>query len=388
MSAIDFDQPVNRRDTSSVKWERYADQSVLPMWIADTDFKAPDAILEALTQRIEHGVFGYTSAPDELTQTIVERMQRLYQWQIKSEWIVWIPGLVCGLNITCKALSTLQPDTDSKVLIPDPIYPYFNSAAKHSAVGVCKVPMLQIGQRWVVDFAQLEASITPETIALLFCNPHNPAGTVYTLEELQKISAILLKYKLYICSDEIHCDLILDKNATHIPIASLNRDIEQQCITLMAPSKSFNIAGLGCSFAIIANKNLRQKFQTAAVGIVPGVNLLGYSATLAAYTKCDAWLLQKNAYLKANHDYLLAEINTIPGLKMLPHQATYLAWIDVSAANLKDPALFFEQAGVGLSPGADFGNKHFVRLNFGCTKELLTEAVKRMRNAILNHLQG
>ncbi|NQZ33443.1 MAG: putative C-S lyase [Oceanospirillaceae bacterium] len=388
MSKVDFNQPVNRHNTSSVKWERYTDQSVLPMWIADTDFKAPDAILKALTQRIEHGVFGYTNASDELNQTIVERMQRLYDWQINSEWIVWIPGLVCGLNISCRALSALSPEIDSNVLIPDPIYPYFNSAAKYSNVAVNKIPMSLQGERWVVDFEALEASITPETIALLFCNPHNPAGTVYTVDELQKISDILLRHNLYICSDEIHCDLLLDKNVVHTPLASLNTEIGQQCITLMAPSKSFNIAGLGCSFAIIANKDLRHKFQGAAAGIVPSVNLLGYSATLAAYTQCDTWLEQKTAYISANHDYLMQEINAIPGLKMLPHQATFLAWIDVSAAKLDNPAAFFEQAGVGLSPGSEFGDNNYVRMNFGCTKELLVEAVTRMRNAITKQLQG
>ncbi|MEH6445878.1 MAG: PatB family C-S lyase [Oceanospirillaceae bacterium] len=382
MPVIDFDQPINRLNTDSTKWERYSDQSILPMWIADTDFKAPSAITDALKERIEHGVFGYTCVPAELTQTVIERMQRLYGWKVKEDWIVWLPGLVCALNLACR---TAGP-TGGTALTPTPIYPPFVSAAHLSDLQVSQVPMILNGDRWIIDFSALEQRITTDTKILLFCNPHNPGGTVYSLEELEILAEIVVKHKLILCSDEVHCDLILDKQLRHIPIASLNDEIAKRCITLMAPSKTFNIAGLACSFAIIADVEMRKKFNRVRNGIVPSANLLGYTATHAAYSQGEQWLAAQLEYLRHNHDYLMREINAIPGLKMLPNQATYLAWIDVSAAKLENPALFFEEAGVGLSPGRDFGDNNYVRMNFGCTKSLVEEAVNRMRSALLKHL--
>ena len=382
MPVIDFDQPIDRRNTSSTKWERYCDETVLPMWVADTDFKVPSGIIEALKERIDHGVFGYTSVPVELNQTIIERMQRLYNWQIKEESIVWLPGLVCALNLACRAAAP----NGGVAMAPKPIYPPFVSAPHLSGLQVCQIPMSLDNERWVIEFEALEKLITPETKILLFCNPHNPGGTVFSRKELTELSDILVRHKLTVCSDEIHCDLLLEKGAEHIPIASINPEIAQQSITLMAPSKTFNIAGLGCSFAIIENKELRQQFNRIRNGIVPSANLLGYTATQAAYDQGEQWLEAQLDYFRDNHDYLMREINAIPGLKMRANQATYLAWIDVSGAKLDNPALFFEQAGVGLSPGRDFGDNNYVRMNFGCTKSLVVEAVKRMRSAILNHL--
>lgn len=382
MTAIDFDQPIDRRNTSSNKWERYADTEILPMWVADTDFKAPPAVINALTQRIEHGVFGYTDVSKQQNKIIIDRMANLYNWQIEPEWIVWLPGLVCGLNLACR---TAAPHGGSAIS-PQPIYPPFISAPHLSGLEVCQVQLTLIDQRWVLDFAALERSITAETKILLFCNPHNPGGTVYTEAELNTLATIATKHDLIVCSDEIHCDLLLDKSLKHIPLASLNKNISDQCITLMAPSKTFNIAGLGCSFAIISDNNLRKRFINTRKGIVPDANLLGYTATIAAYSEGAQWLEKQLDYLRENHEYLLREINAIPGLKMLPNQATYLAWIDVSAAKLDNPAFFFEQAGVGLSPGRDFGNNQYVRMNFGCTRGLLIEAVKRIKSAMLNQL--
>lgn len=382
MPVVDFDQPIDRRNTSSTKWERYKDQTVLPMWVADTDFKVPSAISEALKARIDHGVFGYTSVPPELNNTIVERMQRLYHWKIEADWIVWLPGLVCALNLACRAAAP----HGGIAMAPKPVYPPFVSAPHLSGLQVCQIPMRLTNERWAIDFSELENQITADTKILLFCNPHNPGGTVYSRDELTQLADILVKHDLLICSDEIHCDLLLEENAKHIPIASINPEVAQLSITLMAPSKTFNIAGLGCSFAIIENADLRQRFNRVRKGIVPDANLLGYTATYAAYTQGDEWLTAQLEYFRENHDYLMKEINAIPGLKMLPNQATYLAWIDVSAAKLENPALFFEQAGVGLSPGRDFGDNHYVRMNFGCTKHLLTQAVKRLRSAMLNHL--
>ncbi len=375
-----FDQHVDRRRTSSQKWLKYGDQDVLPMWVADTDFMSPPAVLKALHQRIDHGVFGYTLPPRELTEAVIERFSSLYSWQLDPEWLVWLPGLVCGLNLACRSTGVEQ----SGVISPKPIYPPFVSAPRFSDCRLTQVPMMLEGNRWLLDFEALEAAINEETRMLLFCNPQNPGGTVYRKEELERLLEICRRHDLLICSDEIHCDLILEPGVSHIPLASLGEDAASRTITLTAPSKTWNIAGLGCSLAIIPDPKLRQRFQQVRKGIVPDVNLLGYTAALAAYRDGDNWNHEQLKYLKGNRDYLLKEINSIPGLKLRPFEATYLAWIDVSALELSNPPAFFEKAGIGMSPGVDFGDRNYMRLNFGCPRQLLEEAVRRIRAAVEN----
>ncbi len=377
-----FDHRIDRRGTSSQKWEKYSNTDILPMWVADTDFIAPPAVIKALHERIDHGVFGYTITPPELNQLVVERMQTLYQWQIEPDWLVWLPGLVCGLNVACRAVG----ETQDQVLTATPIYPPFMSAPRLSDRQVVKVPMQLETERWLLTADQLESQLTDRSQLLLFCNPHNPGGTVYRRDELEALAETILKHDLYVCSDEVHCDLILEQGLNHIPLASLSPEIAARTITLMAPSKTYNIAGLACSFAIVPDARLRQQFINARKGIVPDVNLLGYTAAMAAYQDGDTWNQQQLEYLRNNRDYLMQEINQIPGLKLLPIEATYLAWIDVSAAKLSNPAHFFEQAGVGMSPGRDFGDNQFMRLNFGCPRSVLEEAVRRMRIALMNEL--
>ena len=377
-----FDRQVNRKGTASQKWEKYGDSDILPMWVADTDFMSPPSVIEALHERIDHGVFGYTNVPTELNQLVIERMHSLYQWQISSDDIVWLPGLVCGLNLACRAVGT-SGDT---VISPKPVYPPFMSAPRLSDREVCTVPLVENNQHFTIDLEALEESLTDRSRLLLFCNPHNPGGAVYLQEELEALANIIIKHDLYICSDEIHCDLILEAGLQHTPIASIGEEISRRTITLMAPSKTYNIAGLGCSFAIITDKQLRQQFINVRKGIVPDVNLLGYTAAIAAYKAGDEWNQQQLDYLRENRDYLQREINLIPGLKLLPIEATYLAWIDISGAKLANPAHFFEQAGVGMSPGRDFGDANYMRLNFGCPRSTLEEAIHRIKAAIINEL--
>jgi cystathionine beta-lyase len=382
MPPTNFDRLIDRRNTASQKWEKYGDREILPMWVADTDFMAPSAVLEALHQRVDHGVFGYTNTPTQLNLQVVERLERLYGWQITPDDLVWLPGLVCGLHLACRALA----ERGDAVMSPKPIYPPFMSAPHLSERELITLPMQRVGNRTLIDFDALEAAITPATRLLLFCNPHNPGGTVYRREELERLAELLIRHDLLVCSDEIHCDLVLEPGLVHTPIASLGPEIAARTLTLMAPSKTYNIAGLGCSFAVIQDPQLRRRFQRARRGIVPDVNLLGYTAAAAAYADGDEWNRAQLNYLRGNRDYLLREINAIPGLKLDPIEATYLAWIDVSAAKLENPAHFFEQAGVGLSPGRDFGDERFMRLNFGCPRALVEEAVERIRRALLNHL--
>lgn len=376
MSQNLFDQEVNRRQTSSTKWERYRNADILPMWVADTDFMTAPVITQALQERVCHGVFGYTRTPEELNQVFCQRLQRLYQWHVEPEWLVWLPGMVPGLHLSCRTVNSPQ------TLTATPIYPPFSSAPVLSGGSALSIPMRQTDQRWLIDFAALEAAITADTRLLLFCNPHNPGGTVYRREELQQLADICLHHGLTVCSDEIHCDMILEPGVQHLPLASLNPDIARQSITLMAPSKTFNIAGLGCSVAIISDKTLRTAFKKVRRGIVPDVNLLGYTAALAAYKEGDDWNRQQLDYLRENRDLLLKEINQIPGLSLAHFEATYLAWIDVSGAKLDNPPAFFEAAGVGMSPGKDFGNGDYMRLNFGCPRSTVEEAIRRIRTAI------
>lgn len=378
----EFDRPVNRKGTASQKWEKYGDSDILPMWVADTDFMSPPCVIEALKERIDHGVFGYTNVPSELNELVIERMKRLYNWEIEADAIEWLPGLVCGLNLACRAVG----QSGDTVISPKPIYPPFISSPRLSEREVCTVPLKETNQHYIIDFEALENSLSDTSRLLLFCNPQNPGGAVYTREELETLAAIIIKHDLYICSDEIHCDLILEQGLEHIPMASINDEIAKRTITLMAPSKTYNIAGLGCSFAIITDPKLRQQFINVRKGIVPDVNLLGYTAAISAYKDGDEWNKQQLNYLRENRDYLQHEINQIPGLKLLPVEATYLAWIDISGAKLSNPAHFFEQAGVGMSPGRDFGDANYMRLNFGCPRSTLEQAIHRIKTALLNEL--
>ncbi|OEE67823.1 aspartate aminotransferase [Enterovibrio norvegicus FF-33] len=375
---FDFDNELDRTATSSDKWDKYKGQDILPMWVADSDFQSPPAVLDALHARIAHGVFGYTHAPERLTEIFVARMAERYDWHIQPEWVVYLPGLVCGLNIAARAL-TEQGQT---IISPSPIYPPFISSAKLAERPLIKAPVVLENGRWLPDLLGVSNQLTDKGGLLQMCNPLNPGGTVYRRDELEATLAFAEKHNLLVCSDEIHCDLILDNEHKHIPFASLSDSAAQRSVTLMAPSKTFNIAGLGASIAIIPNADIRARFNNVKRGIVPGVSLLAFTAAEAAYEHGEAWLQAQLAYLAGHRDYLMREINALPGLKLEHIEATYLAWIDCSQLPVDNPFRFFELAGVGLSPGLDFGNRQFVRLNFGCTRKTLEEAVRRMKAAI------
>ncbi len=377
----DFDNCPDRGNTDSVKTDRYAKSDILPMWVADMDYAVAPAITDAIRARIEHPVYGYTRVPTRLNDVVVERMQRLYDWTIKPEWLVWIPGVVAAVNIACRSAG----DSQSQVLSPAVVYPHIPEAPRLNDRQLVDVPMALINDRWVMDLAWLVERRDSNDKMLLLCNPHNPGGSVYTREELTTLADHADAQDLIVVSDEVHCDLILEPGLQHIPIASLNPSIAQRSITLMAASKTFNLAGLGCSFAIIPNQGLRRRFRQASDGIVSHINLFGYQATLAAYEQGEDWHSRLLKYLRSNRDYLVETINKIRGLKLNRVDATYLAWIDVSELGLDDPHSFFEQAGIGMSPGRDFGDNGYMRLNFGCSKATLEEAVLRIRNAVNQH---
>lgn len=374
----DFDARVERKGTGSLKWDKYRDRDIYPLWVADMDFISPPSVVDALRRRVDHGIFGYTLPPEELASAVCDRMERLYGWNVKPEDIVWLPGLVVGLNVSCR---TAGREGDA-VVTAIPIYPPFLSAPQNAGRELKTVPLLKDKSGWRMDFEKMEKAFAAGTRMFLLCNPHNPTGRVFGRSELKELIACCKQYDVVLCSDEIHCDLVLEPGKAHLPAAMAEPDFRDRIITLMSPSKTYNIPGLGCSFAIIQEKDLRRRFRKAMTGMVPWVNALGYAAALGAYTGGDAWLAALLQYLRGNRDLVLATIEDISGLEMVAGEATYLAWIDCREAGIKNPASFFEGAGVGLSDGADFGMPGFVRLNFACPRRDLSAAMERMKQAL------
>jgi cysteine-S-conjugate beta-lyase len=379
---FDFDTSINRAGTDSQKWQKYAGRDILPMWVADMDFKTAPAIMEALHHRVEHGVFGYARPTKSTMDAMVDAMATRYGWTVDPSWFVWLPGLVCGLNVTAQAFA----EPGDEVLTLAPIYPPFMSAPKNSARVSVAVNLVLTDGHWEIDWAALEKAVTPRTKLFLLCSPHNPVARVWRREELQQIGEFCVRHDLVLCSDEIHCDLILD-DLPHVPTALLGEEIAQRSITLMAPSKTYNVPGLGTSFAIIPDRALRTQFVRATAGIVAEVNTLGYDACAAAYHDSEDWRQGLLNYLRGNRDYLLDFVaRELPGVQVeAPIEATYLAWLNVRALGLADPIAHFEQYGVGLSDGAFFGapQGHYVRLNFGCPRATLTEGLQRMKRAVV-----
>ena len=375
---FDFDTEVERRGTASLKWEKYKGQDIIPLWVADMDFRSPPAVIRALQQRVAYGIFGYPVAPDELNEVVVAKLGSRYDWKVKPEWLIWLPGLVTGINVACRAVG----DDGDDVMTAVPVYPPFLTAPTHFRRNLIKVALKEKNNRWALNLDLLEQAITAKTRLFIFCNPHNPIGRVYTRDEIGALTAICQKHDIIVCSDEIHCDLILDGEKRHVPTATLDAEIAARTITLMSPSKTFNLPGLGCAFAVISEKNLRKRFKEAMAGIVPGVNVLGYTAALAAFKDCSDWQAALLEYLRVNRNTVEQAVGRMPPLSMAPVEATYLAWIDMRAAGMKNPSAFFKDAGVGLQDGIEFGAPGFVRLNFGCPRSLLEEALNRMASAM------
>ena len=377
-TAFDFEHVPERRGSDSVKWNKYAGQDVLPLWIADMDFASPPPVLAALQARVARGDLGYAEPWPALVEAVQAYCQRHYDWRVEADWLVWLPGLVCGINLACRSV-------DGEVLTATPVYPPFLSAPGLSGRGLVRVPLREEGGRWSWDFAALEAAVTPATRLLLLCHPHNPVGRAWDADELQALAEFAARHDLVVCSDEIHCDLVLDPERHHVPFARLGEDAARRSITLMAPSKTYNIAGLGCSLAIIPDPALRRRYQAARRGIVPDVNVLALTACASALLEGEAWRQDLLAVLRANRDRVEAAVNAMPGLSLGHVEATYLAWIDARGLGVDAPVEFFEAAGVGLSDGRDFGLPGWVRLNFGCAPALLDQALDRMRAACQQH---
>ena len=381
----DFDKVIDRKQSYSKKWRKYAGKDILPLWVADMDFTAPPAVLAALQRTLDHGVFGYSMHQEEVRRDIVDYLQREYNWGVAEKDIIWIHGLVCGLNLASQALS----DVDQAIITATPIYPPFMSAPLNAGRELLKTPLLEVNGDWRWNWEDLEKQLAAARIKpklLLLCNPHNPIGKMWTREELEQLLEFAIRNDLVVCSDEIHCDLILDENRKHIPFASISKEAAERSITLMAPSKTYNVAGLNCSFAIVSNPVIRNKFAKIMRGLFGDLNSFGGAACQAAYNECDDWRNELLIYLRANRDLIVQTLTAYPDLQLSIPEATYLLWIDgrklCAKYKIDNLQQFFEQAGVGLSDGAEFDLPGFVRLNFGTSRVTLTQALERMVTAL------
>jgi cystathionine beta-lyase len=379
---FDFETPVPRVGTDSQKWQKYAGRDVLPMWVADMDFRSSPAIIAALHRRVEEGVFGYARPLKSTVDAVVSAMERSHGWKIDPAWLVWLPGLVVGLNVTAQAFA--QPGEE--ILTLTPVYPPFMSAPKNSARVSTQAPWVLEAGAWTIDWAALDRAVTPRTKIFYLCNPHNPLARVWRRDELGRLAEFCLRHSLVLCSDEIHCDLILDPTLPHVPTATLSPEIAARTVTLTAPSKTYNVPGLGVSIAIIPDAMRRAQFVRAAAGIVAETTSLGFAACEAAYRDSEPWRQALLATLRGNRDYLADFVaREMSGVKIeAPLEATYLAWLNVAALNLPDPIAHFEKHGVGLSDGAFFGSPkgRHVRINFGCPRSTLVEGLRRMKSGL------
>jgi len=312
--------------------------------------------------------------PETLTEATLTFLQTRYGWAVDPSWIVWLPGVVPGFNLACRCAG----EPGDQVMMTTPVYYPFFAAPENGGRQRIEVPLVREGREWVMDFDALEAAVTPATRLFLLCNPQNPTGRVYRTEELEALGAFAERHDLLICSDEIHAELLLTKDRPHQPIAQLSDALAARTITLMAPTKTFNIPGLPCAFAIIPDAALRRRFREAQSGLVPSVGPLAYAAAEAAYRHGEPWRQGLLAQLRENHAQVQAAVAALPGVETTPVEATCLAWLDVRALELTDPPAHFEGHGLGLSPGEPFGDGNFLRLNFGCSPALLAEGLERL----------
>ena len=377
-AGYDFDTVVDRRGTGSLKWERHAGRDVLPMWVADMDFRSAPEVMEALRARVDHGVFGYTVPDGEVEKEVLAYLERGHGISAQAADLVWAPGVVPALTLICRAYA----EPDEAVMTATPVYPPFLTCVQTVGRALQAVPLHMAEGRWTFDFEAMEAAVTPQTRLFILCNPHNPVGRVYRRGELQQLAEFCERHDLVICVDDIHCDLILD-DLRHISLSVLGEKVAQRCVTVNSPSKTYNLPGLACAYLVIPNPVLRARFKRAADKIITEINAFGYAGCLAAYRHGEPWRQALVRYLRGNRDFLYAFLAAhTPQIRLHPMEATYLAWLDVRALRVEHPAQLFAAHGVGLSDGADFGSPGHVRLNFGCPRRVLEEGLRRMEKAV------
>lgn len=386
MKTYNFDELIDRTHSNCIKYDArmafFGKADVLPLWVADMDFRTPDFIVDAVKKRAEHEIFGYTFRGDGYNQAIVNWLKRRHDWDVKAEWITFSPGVVAGLTLAIEALS--KPGEG--VIIQPPVYFPFADSVKGTGREMIENPLRLENGRYYFDLEDLKSKITPTTRLLLLSNPHNPGGMAWNREELSELARICIDNKILIISDEIHSDLILPGNR-HTPLAGISEEIAQNCVVCMSPSKTFNTAGLTTSYLIIPNRRHWAAYER--VMRLPHLhmgNIFGNEALVAAYTHGDEWLGQLMKYLQDNLIFLETFIQEkLPLVKVMHPDATYLIWMDFSGYGLSDEALNQKliEAGVGLNRGLQFGKqgKGFMRINIGCPRSTLQEAMLRMEKA-------
>lgn len=343
------------------------------------DFRSPPEVIRALHEKVDHGIFGYTEVPERLASLIIDHLSSLNNWQIDRSWLVWLAAVVPGFNMAARTVG--QPG--DSIVLPVPAYHPLFDVHKNSNQIHAPVQLVRNGDKWEMDLDAIdETLVRTKSKLIMLCNPQNPTGRVYTKRELEGLAEVALKRGAVICSDEIHCDLLLEPALEHIPIASLGPEIANQCITLMAPTKTFNMPGLNFAFAVVQNPELRTRYRASRLGMQPSLSPLSLVAAEAAYLHGWPWLVDLRAYLKNNARALQATVNALPDVQMTPVEATCLGWIDVRSRGFDNPMKHFEQHGLGLSDGAVFGAEGFVRFNFGCPRQTLEEGLSRLRRAL------
>jgi cystathionine beta-lyase len=367
----------DRRGTGSEKWDRYAGRDVLPMWVADMDFRSPPEVLAAIHERVEHGVFGYTHEPPGFAAALAAHLESLHGWRIDPEWVVGTPGVVTGLALTARLLA----EPDDEILSFTPVYPPFLFLPGMAGRRLVRVPLAAADTTWRIDWDAADGAVTPRSKIIWLCHPHNPTGTVFSRQDLLRLAEFAERHRLTVVSDEIWSDLVLDEDRPHVPFASLDHPAARRAVTLTAPSKTWNLAGLGCAAAILPDAALRRRWRPAGGGLVPMVNPLGYAAAEAAWRLGDDWRRRLIVLLRRHSTLVGDAVARIPGLSCIPPAATYLAWIDCRGTGVADPQAACERAGLGPSDGREFGLPGFIRLNLACPTGRLEEALRRLETA-------
>jgi len=382
-----FSKIIVRKNTNSIKWDRDPKKDLIPMWVADMDFQTPIEIRKAFSERIEHGIFGYTFFPDTYYNSIIRWVQKQFNWKIEKDHIKYSPGIIVALNVCIQAYS--QPG--DKIIVQMPVYHVFFHSIENNGRQIVnnQLNFDEKQKTYFIDWEDLERKLNDSRVRMLiFCSPHNPTGRVWAKEELEKLCQLCEKYNVVLISDEIHSDLIFKPNK-HIPTALINPNIT---VTLISPSKTFNLSGLSSSVIIIPNKQLNDKYSNTATNFgLFGGNVFGTIATEIAYTKCDYWLDKLLIYLENNIEYVKKyceeKLNGL--LKIIDHQATYLIWIDCKSLSMNPDELdkfFKEKANVWLNNGAEFGKggEGFMRMNIAFPKSIIEEAMLKIEIALKN----
>ena len=382
-----FDEIIPREGTNCIKWDGrnwyFKTDDVLPLWVADMDFRTPDFIVDAIKERVEHEIFGYTFKPDSYFDAVIGWMQRRHNWKIEKKWISFSPGVVAGLTF---AIETFSKPGDGVVVQPPVYFPFFD-CVKGTKRKMVENPLKIENGRYTFDFDDLKSKIKDDTKILLLCNPQNPGGMAWNREELEELTNICLENEILIVSDEIHSDLVFEGHE-HIPLATISDDVAQNSIVCMAPSKTFNVAGLASSLVIIPDKKKLNRYERAInVGHIGMGNIFGSVALEAAYKSGDKWVDQMKSYVWENYVFLEKYFEkNLPKVKVMKPEATYLIWLDFSEYGMSDQKLFnftIKNAKVGLNNGGKFGTggDGWLRINIGCPRSILKEALGRLGKA-------